>query len=434
VTLDETYQRTLEEINEADWEFAHRLFQFVVVASRPLRVEELAELLAFDFTAGPIPKLHEDWRLEDPVDAVLSACSSLLAVVNVEGSLVNIEGFLVNVESSLVIQFSHFSVKEFLTSTRLGGARDVIHQRYHVSTTPAHILALQACLGTLLQLDNDVITRDSLENYPLAKYAAEHWVDHAQFKEEVSQRVEDGMKELFDPNKQHLAVCFWINDLVYRRRRPYNNYRYERPSPTSPSPLHYAAFWGFHSIVHFLVVERSQDVHSRKSSYDRTPLHMASVNGHKQIVYYLLERGANVSARDRNWDAPLHLALRRGHVEVAHMLIELSAGFLAPDGTMNSPLHLASEMGLLDFARMLIERGAHVSDRGRYRQTPLHLALRRGHVEVAHMLIEHDANVKAQDKDGETPLDLASRDKGLAEVARVLTQLGAHHGPYYIGT
>jgi hypothetical protein len=72
-TLDETYRRTLREIDKANWELTHRLFQFVAVASRPLRVEELAELLAFDFKAGPIPKFLEDWRLEDPVDAVLSA-------------------------------------------------------------------------------------------------------------------------------------------------------------------------------------------------------------------------------------------------------------------------------------------------------------------------------------------------------------------------
>jgi len=61
-TLDGTYERTLREINKEDWEFAHRLLQFVAVAVRPLRVEELAELLAFDFKAGSIPKFHEDWR------------------------------------------------------------------------------------------------------------------------------------------------------------------------------------------------------------------------------------------------------------------------------------------------------------------------------------------------------------------------------------
>ena len=42
-TLDETYARTLEEIDEQNWEYAHRLFQCVAAASRPLRVDELAE-------------------------------------------------------------------------------------------------------------------------------------------------------------------------------------------------------------------------------------------------------------------------------------------------------------------------------------------------------------------------------------------------------
>ena len=69
-TLDETYERALQEIDQANWEFAHRLFQFVAVASRPLRVEELAELFIFDFKAGPIPKFHEGRRVENPVDVV----------------------------------------------------------------------------------------------------------------------------------------------------------------------------------------------------------------------------------------------------------------------------------------------------------------------------------------------------------------------------
>src|SRR5216684_3377487 len=148
-SLDETYERTLRGIQEADWGFAHRVFQFVAVASRPLRIKELAELFAFDFKAGLIPKLHEDWRLEDPADAVLSACSTLLSVVDGGHRLGN------------VIQFSHFSVKEFLTSTRLAEVTDTIPCRYHVSMTPAHALAAQACLGILLHLNNDVITRDS---------------------------------------------------------------------------------------------------------------------------------------------------------------------------------------------------------------------------------------------------------------------------------
>ena len=195
-SLGETYERTLRGIAEAKWKFAHRMFQFVSVASRPLRVEELTELLAFDFEAGSIPKFHEDWRLEDPVDAILSTCSTLLAIVDDRGSP--------------VIKFSHSSVKKFLTSMRLAESTDIISRRNHVSMTPVHTLVAQACLGILLHLDEDV-TSDGLKDFPLVEYAAEHWVDHARF-EDVSRYVEDGMKQLFDPSRPHLAICVWICD------------------------------------------------------------------------------------------------------------------------------------------------------------------------------------------------------------------------------
>ena len=105
-TLDDTYERTLREIKETKWEYAQKLLFFVTVAYRPLRVEELAEILAFDFNSGAIPIFHKDWRLKNPIEAVLSTCSTLLSVVNVERP----------VETSRVVQFAHFSVKEFLTS------------------------------------------------------------------------------------------------------------------------------------------------------------------------------------------------------------------------------------------------------------------------------------------------------------------------------
>src|SRR5579863_7568137 len=204
-TLDETYERSLREIKDINWKFAQRLFLCVAVASRPLRVEELAEILAFDFKAGPIPKYREDWRLENSAEAVLSRSFTLLT--------------LVNVEDSQVIQFAHFSVKEFLMSARFAEKCDTLSRRYHISMTPAHTLIAQACLGMLLHLDKKV-TRDNLDKkLPIAKYAAEHWVEHACF-EAVSQNVEEGMKQLFDPRKPHFAAWLWIYDptlLPWRR-------------------------------------------------------------------------------------------------------------------------------------------------------------------------------------------------------------------------
>jgi len=103
--------------------------------------------------------------LEDQEEAVLSACSSLVAVVKVDGSS--------------VVQFSHPSVKEFLTSSRLAASSERV-SFYHVSLEPAHTTLAQACFGVLLRLDNQ-ITRDSIKEYPLAEYAARHWIDHANY-------------------------------------------------------------------------------------------------------------------------------------------------------------------------------------------------------------------------------------------------------------
>ena len=183
-TLDETYERVLKEIGKADGNLALRILQCLTVASRPLRVEELAEILALDFekAEGRMPTFNEDWRLQDRHQALLITCSSLIAIVDDHGSR--------------VVQFSHFSVKEFLTSERLSTpVRDI--SSFHILPEPAHATLAQACLAVLLCLDDSIPKKRIRSSFPLAHYAAQHWVDHAQF-EGVSLRVEDGMQRLFD--------------------------------------------------------------------------------------------------------------------------------------------------------------------------------------------------------------------------------------------
>jgi hypothetical protein len=129
------------------------LFQCLTVAVWPLC---LAEVLAFDFEEAPggIPELNVDWRREDQERAVLSTCSSLITMVH-DGE-------------QRVVQFSHFSVKEFLMSDRLAIAAED-NSFHHIAPTPAHTILAQACLGVLLRLDDS--TRASVQQFPLAKYA-----------------------------------------------------------------------------------------------------------------------------------------------------------------------------------------------------------------------------------------------------------------------
>jgi hypothetical protein len=103
-----------------------------------------------------------------------------------------------------VVQFAHFSVKEFLTSDRLADLKADI-SRFHIRLEPAHTVIAQACLAILLQSDHN----DGAESTsPLSQYAAQHWVDHAHFGD-VSLRVEDGMRRLFDPAKPYFTA--WLN-------------------------------------------------------------------------------------------------------------------------------------------------------------------------------------------------------------------------------
>ena len=183
-TLDKTYEHALLAIDGEMRQYAQRLFQCLAVSIRPLRVEELADILAVRFDAGVLPKFNPDWRLGNPEEAVLSVCSNLISIVNVDGSQ--------------IVQFSHFSVKEFLTSDRLATAIEDI-SGYHIRPHSAHTILAQASLSVLLQLD-DHIDRDDIKNFPLSSYAAQHWVTHGQF-EGVSPVIQGAMEHLFRDRK-----------------------------------------------------------------------------------------------------------------------------------------------------------------------------------------------------------------------------------------
>jgi hypothetical protein len=354
-TLDETYEQILLSIEKAKRNSAYRLFQCLAVAIRPLRVEELAEVLALRFDAGQPAEYRADWRPEDSHEAVLSACSSLVTVVDVGGSQ--------------VVQFSHFSVKEFLTSDRLASAgRDL--SRYHIVPQLAHTLLAQACLGVLLQLD-DSVDKDSIKNLPLAVYAAQYWVDHSKLGN-VSSSMLDDMERLFDQDKPHFATWVWLYDKDY----PFKGH-VSTASPTKPkaTPLYYAVLCGFRDLVQRLIGTRPEDVNSI-GGYYVTPLHAALVKGHTEITILLLQHGADSNALDRDKISPLQKATRSGRVDIVQLLLEHHADVNLPNEYGQTPLWLASSEGELEVARLLLRNGADAELRDNLGQTPLKTASR----------------------------------------------------------
>ncbi|KAI9436040.1 hypothetical protein H4582DRAFT_496333 [Lactarius indigo] len=382
-SLDETYERMLREIGKVNPDQAYRLLQCLTVATRPLRVDELAEVLALDFDGAKegTPVLNPDWRWNDKQQGVLSTCSSLVVVVDDASS------------KTRVVQFAHFSVKEFLTSDRLANLTADI-SRFHIRLEPAHTIIAQACLATLLQSDcNDRVESSS----PLSGYAAEHWVGHAQFGN-VSSVVEDGMRRLFDPTKPYFTA--WLKSFnIDEEWDSFVGFKESTSSREANPPLclYYAALCGFRDLTKHLIAEYPQHVNARVG-LDKSPLAAALRNRHIKVAELLHHHGAvlNIGCRSRTL---LHAASSGGLADVAQWLLSVGADANAQEDDDRTPLHLAAANGRLEIVRILLGHGVDVSVATRsLNHTPLHEASRCGHVDVVRLLIQYgaDANTDLQ--------------------------------------
>ena len=452
-SLDATYERVMEEIQSTNQgRHTHRLLQCLSVAMRPLHVEELAEVLAFelDTDGGELPKYHPDWRWEDQEHAVLSACSSLITIVNSD--------------NSRVIQFSHFSVKEYLTSERLSTASGAVSQ-YYIAMEPAHLVLAQSCLAVLLNTSVEGVynkssdegrNRDSYEGMPLLKYAAVHWTSHAQVGS-VSSCLKDAMETLFDPSKSYFGGMMRIRDAFI--------------CTCNQTPLYFAALHRFNSLVQHLINRYPEQVtHHNNTSV--SPL-VAALESKKDVwlaellvkhgarvhirgdpplchavgfsddssrvnaVQFLLKRGAQVNAGNRQLMTPLHCSAYMGCPEVSRILLEHGADVSLQNQSGNIPLHFVSDLGNKDEAERLVlarlllagscmDVNAQAMDGG----TPLHRASYNRRPKIVQLLLANGANAHVEDAQGRKPLHHLSphlNDVDPQDVTRV-TQLLLEQG------
>ena len=404
-SLDETYERILKEIRKPNQGHAHRLLQCLVVAARPIRAGELADVLTFDFDVEGIPKLNVGWRWVDQEAAVLSACSSLVIIVN-DGD-------------SRIVQFSHFSVKEFLTANRLAKPiRDV--SQYHIRLEAAHTILARACLGVLLRLD-DHVDRDNIKNFPLALYAARYWPTHARF-ENASSRIKNGMECLFDDDKPHFATWLWI----YNRDdygRPITSMSTMRPEKPRTVPLYYAAMLGFCDLAEHIIADHPEHVNA-KSSGGAIPMYVAARAGYANIVSLLHQHGGDVRWKNEFGFSSLHVALMNGKLEAGQCLLDCGADINAQSEHGWTPLHDTVEDGHFEIAGILLKRGARTDIHDGNGRTPLHIAVFYRNIQFVRLLLDHGADVNARDNYGETPSQLTSWRRE-DEIVKLLSEYGA---------
>jgi len=116
------------------------------------------------------------------------------------------------------------------------------------------------------------------------------------------------------------------------------------------TPLHFAAFYASQPNVAALLIEKGADVNA-KDNYGRTPLYVAAWKGQVNFVTMLLKKGADPGIATNEGKTPLRIAQDSGHTTIAKILSEAEKKFLeGNEGTAATylPKPVAKETAIID--------------------------------------------------------------------------------------
>ena len=419
--LDETYDRILDSIDEDYQQDALKMLQWLTYSARPLRLEEIAEVVAIDIQESP--RFNPDKRYPEPQD-IWTICSSLISLqeevldnyrVNFMGEEVLEYGGTGN--PRIVVQLAHFTVKEYLISPRIQKGRV---KQYSIQEVDANVFIAESSLAYLLQFDEpDSLTTQSVDEYPLAPYAARYWTEHARLAEKDSTSAPLLSMELL-LTKGH-ALLNWIR--LYNPDQPWNGSEMTRGLNDTRPPLYYASLAGLIRSVKS-ILDKGADINAQGGFYGNA-LQVASSEGHEKVVQILLDNGAEINAQGGFDGTALQAASVRGYDQVVQILLKNGADINAQGGDYSTALYAASEKGYDQVVQILLDNGANVNAQcGRYYGNALQAASIRGHNQVVQILLDNGANVNAQGGHYGNALQVASRE-GYEKVVQILLDRGA---------
>ena len=403
--LDKTYDRILENINKKHHQVALNILQWLTYSARPLRLEEVVEVIAIDLE--DTPRFNPQKRYREPRD-IWMICSSLISLQ---------EEVLENAgerSPKVIVQLAHFTVKEYLISPRIREARV---KQYSIQEVAANAFIAESSLAYLLQFDKpDSLTTQSVDEYPLADYAARYWTEHARLAEKDSTLAPLLSMELLLTKGHALLNWFRLYDLDHPWKKSDLTRRLDDICP----PLYYASFAGMIGSVKS-ILDKGADINAQGRRYG-TALQVASERGHHQVVQILLNRGADINAQGDN---ALLEASERGHEKVVQILLDNGANVNAQGGYYGTALQAASEEGHEKVVQILLDKGANVNAQVGFYANALQSASMEGHEKVMQILLDNGADVNAQGGRYGTVLQAASI-RGHEKAVQILLDNGAN--------
>lgn len=156
---------------------------------------------------------------------------------------------------------------------------------------------------------------------------------------------------------------------------------------------------------------------------ESTPLHHAAGFAPANVIKMLLDKGAEVNARNRRGSTPLLWAIH--DLAKVRMLVEAGAEVNSKQSEGRTPLYQAASLGNgLATVRFLLDKGADPNVATMIGLTPLMAAANRGDSELIRLLIARKAKVDARAGTGGTAL-IAAAASGEPAAVKLLLEAGA---------
>ncbi|XP_073677527.1 histone-lysine N-methyltransferase EHMT2 [Garra rufa] len=162
-------------------------------------------------------------------------------------------------------------------------------------------------------------------------------------------------------------------------------------------------------VVKYLIQSGACVYHAEEDG--STGLHHAAKLGNLEVVMLLLSTGqVDINAQDSGGWTPIIWAAEHRHIDVIRALLNRGADVTLRDKEMNVCLHWASFAGSAEIAELVLNAGCPLSSVNLHGDTPLHIAAREGYTDCVTLFLSRGADIDIMNKEGDTPLSLARCD------------------------
>jgi ankyrin repeat protein len=177
------------------------------------------------------------------------------------------------------------------------------------------------------------------------------------------------------------------------------------------------------------LIEKGANVNAKDES-GRTPLSLCplereDLTSELEIEEMLLARGADPNARDAEGLTALARAVKGGQDRYLKLLLRYGANVNAVDKNGRGSLHLLENGYGWDMVHLLLDAGINVNATDSKGVRPLHVAAEHGYDQLIRELVDRGAEVNAADRSGSTALHYVAAKQDYVLAAEALLAKGA---------